>query len=119
MMFNSGEEQYLLSESFKKAGNLPMAIRALDYVVQNHSPFSLYIATKDRSDCTWIFDPNIVCYMLGGIDNYKAVFDSMFVTEREKQVGIVMFVMKKVGPLVSVRFEEELIKNVIRDLKAT
>lgn len=116
MIFNSGEEQRLLSESFRKAGNVNMAIKALDYVVENHSPFSLYVATKDRSDCTWIFDPKVVCYMLGGRDNYEAVFDSMFITEQERRVGIVMFIMRKVGPLVSIRFEEDLIKNVIKDL---
>lgn len=117
MMFNSEKERKLLSESLKKSGDIPMMIRALDYVIENHSPFSLYIATKDRRDCTWIFDPKIVFYMLGGVENYNAVFDSMFLTEREKEAGIIMFVMRKVGPLVSVRFDEQFINNVLRDLK--
>jgi hypothetical protein len=101
----------------RKSGDIPSLIDSLGYVVKNHSPFSLYIATKDRSDCLWIFDPKIVTYMLGGADNYKVVFDSMFKTSEERDVGIIMFVMKKTGPLVSLRLEEELIANVIRDLK--
>lgn len=96
---------------------MPALIDSLGYVADKHSPFSLYIATKDRSDCLWIFDPKIVTYMLGGNDNYNAAFDSMFKTPQEKEVGVAMFVMKKTGPLISLRLEEELIKNIIRDLK--
>lgn len=117
MLFNSNKDQYLLFESMRKSGDIPSLVDSLEYVVKNHSPFSLYIATKDRSDCLWIFDPKIVTYMLGGLDNYKAVFDSMFKTSQEKNVGVAMFVMKKVGPLISLRLEEELILNVISDLK--
>ncbi len=117
MLFNSEKDQYLLFETLKKTGNTSQIIDSLGFVLDNHSPFSLYVATRDRSDCMWIFDPKIVTYMLGGVDNYNVVFESMFQTPREKEVGIIMFVMKKVGPLVSLRLEEELIGNVINDLK--
>lgn len=117
MIFNSNKDQYLLFESMRKSGDIPSLIDSLGYVIENHSPFSLYIATKDRSDCLWIFDPKIVTYMLGGNDNYNAVYDSMFKTTKEREVGIAMFVMKKTGPLVSLRLEEELIVNVMDDLK--
>lgn len=118
MLFNSKKDQYLLFESLRKTGDVPQLIDSLGYVLNNHSPFSLYVATKDRSDCMWIFDPKIVTYMLGGAENYNVVFDSMFQTPEEKEVGIIMFVMKKTGPLVSLRLEEELISNVIVDLKS-
>lgn len=118
MLFNSTKDQYLLFESLRKTGDIPQIVDSLEFVLKNHSPFSLYIATKDRSDCLWIFDPKIVTYMLGGSENYNIVFESMFKTPKEKEVGIVMFVMKKIGPLVSLRLEEELIDNVITDLKS-
>lgn len=117
MIFNSTKDQHLLFESLKRTGDTPQLIDSLGFVLKNHSPFSLYVATKDRSDCMWIFDPKIVTYMLGGVDNYNIVFESMFQTPKEKEVGIAMFVMKKIGPLVSLRLEEELISNVIADLK--
>jgi hypothetical protein len=117
MLFNSAKDRHLLFESLKRTGDVPFMISALSYVIENHSPFSLYVATRDRSDCLWIFDPKVVLYMLGGEVNYKAVFDSMFLTEEEKSVGVIMFVMKKTGPLISLRLEEELLLEVSRDLK--
>jgi hypothetical protein len=86
-------------------------------VIENHSPFALYIATKDRMDCSWIFDPELVCYMLGGKQTYDVAFNSMFLTDEERKVGIAMFVMRKVGPLISLRLEEELLINVYDELR--
>lgn len=118
MLFNSDQDQRLLSESLKRADDLPSTISSLGYIIDNHSPFALYIATKDRKDCSWIFDPQLVCHMLGGINNYNSVFESMFVTPEERKVGIIMFVMRKTGPLISLRLEEQLLVNIYDELKS-
>lgn len=117
MLFSSDQDQYLLSETLKKTDDLPSVMESLEFVIDNHSPFSLYIATRDRSDCSWIFDPEMVCYMLGGRENYDIAFNSMFTTQEEREIGIAMFVMRKTGPLISLRLEEELIVNVYDELK--
>ncbi len=118
MLFNSDQDQHLLSETLKRVDSIPTVVNSLDYIIKHHSPFALYIATKDRQDCSWIFDPEVVCYMLGGIDYYNSVFESMFVTPQEQEVGIIMFVLRKTGPLISYRLEEELLINVNKELKS-
>lgn len=117
MLFSSDQDQRLLSESLKRADDIGSMIKSLGHVIENHSPFALYIATKDRMDCSWIFDPELVCYMLGGKETYDVAFNSMFTTPQEREVGIAMFVMRKVGPLISLRLEEELLINIYDELR--
>ena len=117
MLFSSDQDQHLFSEALKKADDIPSLVDSLGFVIKNHTPFALYIATKDRMDCSWIFDPELVYHMLGGEHSYRAAFDSMFVTKGEREVGVAMFVMRKVGPLLSLRLEEELLINVCDELR--
>jgi hypothetical protein len=56
--------------------------------------------------------------MLGGEQYYEATFNSLFVTKEEREVGIAMFVLRKVGPTISLRLEEELLVNVYNELRS-
>lgn len=92
-------------------------IESLRHVVQNHTPFALYIATADRSNCMWIFDPDMVCEMLGGEDIHDKTFRSVFVDDDERKQGILFYVFRKVGPILTIRMGEDTIRSVIDTLE--
>lgn len=116
MSLNSEQEKKSLKDSLKSTENLQETLECLEHILVHRTPFALYIATADRSDCTWIFDPQTIYHMVGGEHKYKAIFGSLFPTEEDKSVGIVFFIFKKVGPLYSVRVDIELIDEIINDL---
>ena len=116
MTFNTEEEKTSLKNSLRNTENLQETLECLEHVLHHRTPFALYVATADRSDCTWIFDPETVIQMVGGEKKYAAVFDSMFLTEEEREIGIVFFILRKVGPIASVRIDIELIDEIINEL---
>lgn len=116
MSLNPEQEKQSLKESFRNTENLNETLQCLEYILKNHTPFALYIATADHSNCMWIFNPQVIYDMLGGEDQYNKIFDSLYQTEEERQTGIVFFVFKKVGPLYSVKIDVELIDEIINEL---
>lgn len=102
--------------SLKKTGDLQGTLTYLEYVLAHRTPFALYIATADRSDCTWIFDPDTVYRMIAGKHNYSVIRKNLFPTEEEDATGIVFFIFRKVGPLYSIRVDIETIDEIINDL---
>lgn len=116
MIFNTEEEKTSLKNSLRNTENIQETLECLEHVLHHRTPFALYVATADRSDCTWIFDPETVIQMAGGEKKYSEIFNSLFKTEEDREVGIVFFVLRKVGPIASVRIDIELIDEIINEL---
>lgn len=116
MSINSQKEKEYLKESLRNTQNPQRTLECLEQILVNRTPFALYIATADRSNCAWIFDPHQIYDMIGGEGRYNEIFDTLFETEEEKNTGIVLFILKKVGPLYSVRVDLEAINEIIDDL---
>jgi hypothetical protein len=116
MSLNSEHEKKSLRESLRNTENLQDTLECLEQVLMHRTPFALYVATADKTDCMWIFDPDTVYQMIGGEDKYDKIFDSLFSTEEERSVGLVFFILRKVGPLYSVRVDIETIDEIINEL---
>jgi DNA-binding transcriptional regulator GbsR (MarR family) len=116
MTFNTEEEKSSLKNSLRNTENIHETLECLEHVLHHRTPFALYVATADRSDCTWIFDPETVMQMVGGEKKYYSVFDTLFPTEEEKEIGIIFFVLRKVGPIISTKIDIELIDEIINEL---
>ena len=118
-MFNTENECNVLTESLRNSGNIDKVIMSLYHVVQNHTPFALYIATADRSNCMWIFDSETIYDMLGGQDIHDKTFRKVFSEGAEREEGILFYVLRKIGPVVAVRLNEDTIRSVIDALEVT
>lgn len=108
----------ILVESIRKSGNITAALESLEAVAEFHTPFALYIATADRSNCMWIFDDDMVCEMLGGRDIHEKTFRSIFPEGVERDQGILFYVLKKIGPAYVVRLDEPTVREVIGELQS-
>jgi len=116
-VFNTEAEKNILAKSLKRTGQTKLAIQSLSEVVLTHSPFALYIATADRSSCSWIFDKNVVFDMLGGEDIHQKTFKAIFPLEEERKVGVIFYIFRKIGPIVAIRLNEDSLNSVISTLK--
>lgn len=116
MSFNSENEKNALKESLLNTENLQDTLACLEQVLTFRTPFALYIATADKTDCSWIFDPETVYHMVNGEDNYKQIFDSLFKSEEDKATGVIFFIFRKVGPIYSIRVDIETIDSIIEEL---
>ena len=116
-MFNTEHEREVLTQSLRNSGDIDGVLESLYYVAQNHTPFALYIATADRSSCMWIFDPDTVYEMLGGKDIHDKTFRSLFTDGYEKDQGILFYVLRKVGPAITIRLSEDTIRSIIDSLE--
>lgn len=116
-MFNTDAEKLILVESFRNSGDIDGVLESLYYVVQNHTPFGLYIATADRSNCMWLFNPQTLYEMLGGEDIHDKTFRSAFTDDIERGQGILFYVLKKVGPVIVVKLSEDTVRSVIDTLE--
>jgi len=116
MNLNSEEERRSLRESLKNTEDLNETVLCLKHVLTHKSPFALYVATADRHDCMWIFDPETIYQMVGGEKTYNKVYEELFPTKEEKAVGVIFFILKKVGPIYSIRVDLETINEIIDEL---
>lgn len=116
MNFNTEEEKEALKVSLLNTENLQETLECLEYILINKSPFGLYVATADKTDCMWIFDENTIHQMVGGTGKYNQIYSEMFPTDEDKEIGVMFFIFKKVGPLYSVRLDIELIDEIIEEL---
>lgn len=116
MNFNTEEEKQALKESLLNTQNLQDTLECLENVLANRTPFALYVATADRSDCIWIFDPETIYQMVGGEAKYRQIRDEILVSEEDKAVGVIFFILKKVGPLYSIRLDIDVIDEIINEL---
>jgi hypothetical protein len=118
-VFNTEHERAVLTQSLRNSGDIDNVLESLYFVIQNHTPFALYVATADRSNCTWIFDPDMVYEMLGGEDIHIKTFRTLFTDDIERGEGILFYVLRKVGPVVTIRLGESTIRSVIEELETT
>lgn len=116
MNFNTEEEREALKQSLLNTEDLNETLECLEHVLTHKTPFALYVATADRSDCMWIFDPATVYEMVGGEKKYNQIYDEMFLTEEDKAIGVIFFILKKVGPLYSIRLDIEIVEEIIAEL---
>lgn len=116
MNLNSKEEKETLKQSLKNTRDVEDTIKCLEYIIENGTPFALYIATLDRTNFTWIFDPELVYEMIGGESKYDKVFDSLFPSDEEREKCVIFFIMSKVGPFISVRVEIEMLREIVDEL---
>lgn len=117
-MFNTEHEKEILADSLKRSGDPESIVYCLETVANYHSPFALYIATRDRSNCTWIFDPDTVYEMVGGKDIHDKTFRSLFTNDIERSEGILFYILRKIGPIISVRVSEKTILDILEDLES-
>lgn len=115
-MRNTQEEKEALIKSLMNTQDLNETVHCLEKVLMKRTPFALYVATADRTNCIWIFDPETIYEMVGGKDKYDETREGMFLTPEEKETGVVFFVLKKVGPLYAVRLDIDIIDEVIEEL---
>lgn len=117
MNFNTQEERDALKQSLLNTENLSEALECLEHVLVNRTPFALYVATADRTNCMWIFDPNTVYEMLGGEDIHDKTFRSVFIDDIERSQGILFYVLRKVGPAMVIRLSDTSLRDVLDQLR--
>lgn len=116
-MFNTENEKKTLVDSLRRSGDPAGVLESLNYIEKNHTPFALYVATADQSNCMWIFDPNSVYELLGGQDIHDKTFRSVFTDDIERSEGILFYVLRKIGPAIVIRVSEDTIRFVIDSLE--
>lgn len=118
MGLNSEQEKNSLKESLKNTDDLNQTLFCLECVLKYRTPFALYVATADRSDCTWIFERDLVISMLGGEEKYNQTYNSLMESdsEEEESLGVLFFIFKKVGPLYAIKVDLEIIDQIVEEL---
>lgn len=115
-MFNTEAEKDILVKSLMQSGDRDGVVECLEYIIEHHTPFALYVATADRSLCMWIFDPDTVYDMLGGEDIHDKTFRSVFTDDIERGQGILFYVLRKVGPALVIRLSEQTLADILSAL---
>lgn len=118
MSINTPEEKKILAQSLNKTGDREGVLESLRFIADNRTPFALYVATKDRSNVMWVFDPDTVYEMLGGEDIHDKTFRTLFPEQPERQEGILFYVFTKTQPVVVIRLGLETICWLIDTLEA-
>lgn len=118
MSLNTPEEKNILARSLGHTSDREGVLKSLRYIADNRTPFALYFATKDRSNVMWVFDPDTVYEMLGGEDIHDKTFRSVFPEQKNRQDGILFYVLTKTSPIVVIRLSLETICWLIDELEA-
>ncbi len=113
---NTPEEKKILAQSLNKTGDRDGVLESLRFIADNRTPFALYVATKDRSNVMWVFDPETVYEMLGGEDIHDKTFRTLFSDQIERQEGILFYVFTKTQPVTVIRLSLETIFWLIETL---
>lgn len=117
MNFNTQEEKEALLASLSNTEDLSQTIYCLEKILEYRTPFALYVATADKTDCTWIFDEEMIYYMVGGEHKYLTVKKNMFGSPEEESESIIFFIFKKVGPIYSIKISLSLIEEILEQLR--
>ncbi len=112
-MYNTESEKKLLVESIRRTADPESAAKSLKIILDKHTPIAFYIATADRSNCMWLFNPDSVYDMLGGEDIHRKIFKQIFKTEEEREQGVLCYVFTKTEKTVVVRLSRSTITEVI------
>lgn len=109
-MFEEPEAREKIKNIFKNISYMeedliPLFKKALE----ENEPIGLYVATEDQTDLSWVFGPEEVGRMIGGKDSLKDITDQLLPTEEDKEEGIVLAILKKVGPIYAIRLEKAVL----------
>lgn len=115
-MYNTDLEKDVLVESLSKSEDPSGVLESLRYIEKNRTPFSLYIATLDRSNCMWIFDSSTIYDMLGGKDIHDKIFRKIF-SEGERENGVLFYIFQKTAPVTAIRLSIDFITDLIELLE--
>jgi hypothetical protein len=115
-MYNTDLEKNVLVDSLSKSDDPKGVLESLRYIQKNKTPFSLYIATLDRTNCMWIFDSSTVYDMLGGKDIHDKIFRKIF-DEDERESGILFYIFQKTAPVTAIRLSLDFITELIEMLE--
>jgi hypothetical protein len=116
-MFNTDLEKDALANSLRKSNDPEGVLESLRYIEKNRTPFSLYIATLDKSNCMWVFDSSTIYDMLGGKDIHDKTFKKVFSEGEERENGILFYIFQKTSPVVAIRLTLTFIRELIETLE--
>lgn len=115
-MFDSPEEQDKIKTIFEGIySKEKILIPRFREALINNDPIGLYVATKDQSDISWIFDTKQIELMLGGRDAYISIKEQLLPTREDSDEYLMMVVFKKVGPIYSLRLKKSILEEVFLD----
>ena len=112
---NTPEEKNILAKSLGRTEDREGVLESLRFIADNRTPFALYIATKDRSNVMWIFDPETVYEMLGGEDIHEKTFRSACSGEQDR---ILFYILTKTSPITVIKLNIETVCWLIDTLEA-
>lgn len=117
-MSNTPEEKRILAEFLKRAQDKEGVEDCLRFISANKTPLALYIATKDKSNVMWIFDPSTIYEMLGGEDIHEKTFRSLFSEEEDKENYVLFYIFTKTSPIVVIKISLDTIFWLIDFMQA-
>lgn len=85
----------------------------LENVIKNSAPMALYKCADTIDKVEWIFDKEYILEVIGGEQIYSNLL------EEQKPPGdyVVIFIFKKVGPLIPMFVEERIVAEALEELR--
>jgi hypothetical protein len=80
-------------------------------VLNDNSPMALYRCADSIEKLEWIFDIDYIKEVVGGAASYKALIASA------PPQHIVVFLFKKIGPLVVLHVEKQILQEALEELR--
>ena len=112
-MFEEPEAREKIKNIFKNISNFDKElVSEFKWALRYDEPIGLYVATKDQSDVSWVFGEEEVGRMLGGKKVLDGITEELFPTEEDREKGVVLAILKKVGPIYAVRLEKAVLEEV-------
>ena len=111
-MFEEPEAREKIKNIFKNISYMEEElIPKFKKALEENEPIGLYVATKDNTDLSWVFGKKQVGDMLGGDEALESVTEQLLPEEKDKETGVVLAVLKKVGPIYAIRLEKEVLED--------
>ena len=60
----------------------------------------------------WLFGKKDIAPMLGGDDALKDIKQQLLPTEEDEKEGVLLAILKKVGPIYAIRLEKAVLEEV-------
>lgn len=112
-MFEEPEAREKIKNIFKNISTMETSlVPEFKKTLKGNEPIGLYIATEDQTDITWIFGKEEISRMLGGEKALEDITDQLLPTPVDKEEGVVMAILKKVGPIYAIRLEKAVLEEV-------
>lgn len=109
-MFEEPEAREKIKNIFKNISYMEESLVPLfKNALEENEPIGLYVATKDQTDLSWVFGTKEIERMLGGEETLQDITKQLLPTEKDKEDGIVLAILKKVGPIYAIRLEKAVL----------